>query len=159
LKRLPETREPKGPSSDGPFFLSKLSGLTLQIALVFLLACSQPEMNYPARQMPADINHDQEALIVAEGIFQGKCTYCHGHSSEGRGERADFFQPPAPDFLEHKYRTIDPAYLFWRISEGKTVEPFLSQGSVMPAWGQHFSDREIWALVVYLQRRSGSQNL
>ncbi len=116
-------------------------------------------MNYPSRQMPAGINQDQGALVAAEEIFQRKCAYCHGHSSEGRGERADFFQPPAPDFFEQKYRTIDPAYLFWRISEGKTAEPFLSQGSVMPAWGPHFTEREIWALVVYLQRRSGSENL
>jgi mono/diheme cytochrome c family protein len=155
LKRLPETREPKGPSSDGPFFLSKLLGLTL---LFSCLACSQQEIDYPSRQMPAGIGQDQAALVVAEELFQRKCTYCHGHSSEGRGERADFFRPPAPDFLEHKYRTIDPAYLFWRIAEGKTAEPFLSQGSVMPAWGEHFADREIWALVVYLQRRSGSEN-
>jgi len=82
------------------------------------------------------------------------CARCHGHTSEGRSPRADFFNPPAPDFGAQKYRAIAPDYLFWRIARGKTVEPFRSRGSVMPAWGAHFSDEQIWQLVAYLKLRS-----
>jgi len=67
--------------------------------------------------------------------------------------RAAFFEPPAPDFNDTHYQSIDPAYLFWRIQVGKTVEPYRSQGSVMPSW-QTLSNKEIWQLVAYLKSRS-----
>ena len=41
----------------------------------------------------------------------------------------------------------------WRIEVGKTVEPYLSRGSVMPSW-RGLSDQEIWQLVAYLKTRS-----
>ena len=34
------------------------------------------------------------------------------------------------------------------------VEPYLSMGSVMPAWGAHFSDEQVWQMIAYLQTRS-----
>ena len=129
----------------------------LQAIFIFLLcsqvSCNQQEPNYPKRQMPTGLLQDQVGLAAAANLFRKSCAYCHGHPNEGRGERADFFQPPAHDFYQQKYRYVDPAYLFWRISEGKTVEPFLSRGSVMPAWGPHFTEREIWLLVAYVQQR------
>ncbi len=130
----------------------------LSIALLFIMmlapGCSDQQLDYPARQMPDDIATDEQGLQWAADTFRAKCAQCHGHESEGRGPRADFFEPPAPDFLASKYRTMDPAYLYWRIAEGKTVEPFLSRGSVMPAWGAHFSERQIWLLVEFIRRRA-----
>lgn len=122
--------------------------------VLLAIACTDQKFDYPQRQMPADISQDRQGYEWAEQTFLDKCAYCHGHENEGRGPRADFFDPPAPDFSEHKYRTTDPAYLFWRIAEGKTAEPFLSRGSVMPAWGMHFTDRQIWLLVDYLKTRA-----
>ena len=127
------------------------------IALTFLLilsSCSEPDISYPQRSRPAGLNIDVKRLAIAQQFFIRHCANCHGTLSEGRMSRADFFQPAAPDFTSSSYRQIDPAYLFWRISEGKMVEPFLSQGSVMPGWGAHLSEEEIWGLVVYLQTRS-----
>jgi len=87
-------------------------------------------------------------------LFMSKCASCHGKPSEGRSERAAFFKPSAPDFTEAHYSDDSPAYLYWRIEVGKTVEPFLSQGSVMPAWGVHFSEEQTWQLVAYLNSRA-----
>jgi len=127
----------------------------LCIVTVFLLAgCGEPKLDYPRRAIPDGIRQSQQGLDWAAETFRKKCAYCHGHESEGRGPRADFFVPPAPDFHESKYRSADPAYLYWRIEDGKTVEPFLSKGSVMPAWGAHLKEREIWFLVAYLQQRA-----
>ncbi len=141
--------------------LWKMNMRRLFIALLFLImsvpGCNDQQLNYPARQMPADIASDREGMRWAAETFLSKCAYCHGHESEGRGPRADFFEPPAPDFSESKYRSAEPAYLYWRIAEGKTVEPFLSRGSVMPAWGAHFSEREIWLLTAFLQQRAMPQ--
>jgi len=68
--------------------------------------------------------------------------------------QADRFNPPAPDFLAADYAEEAPAYLFWRIETGKHIEPFYSQGSVMPAFGAYFSERQIWQLVAYLRNRA-----
>lgn len=125
--------------------------------LLALVACSEQKLSYPQRTMPESVKQDQAGLAWAQRTFLDKCAYCHGHENEGRGPRADFFDPPAPDFYERQYKEADPAYLYWRIAEGKTVEPFLSRGSVMPAWGPHFSEKETWLMVYYLIQRAGGK--
>jgi mono/diheme cytochrome c family protein len=122
--------------------------------LLFIISCTDRDNSYPQRTMPADLAKNAPLLAEAKQLFLTRCADCHGKLSEGRMARADFFEPAAPDFTGTIYRQIDPSYLFWRISEGKTVEPYLTKGSVMPAWGAHFSDIEIWGLVAYLMNRS-----
>ncbi|RMF43210.1 MAG: cytochrome c [Deltaproteobacteria bacterium] len=127
--------------------------LWLVLAGLLLAACSSGSVDYPARPVPADL--DSEARVrIGKDLFAARCASCHGHPSEGRSPRAVFFEPPAPTFGEPKYRGIDPAYLYWRIEHGKTVEPFLSRGSVMPAWGPHFTSEQIWSLVACLRSRA-----
>ena len=118
-----------------------------------LAACGSQPVSYPARTAPAGVLTDPMQIAAGKVLFRDKCASCHGHADEGRSPRADFFQPPAPDFTAPAYRTLDPAYLFWRIEAGKTVEPYLSQGSVMPAW-RGLTDEQIWQLVAYLKVRS-----
>ncbi len=123
------------------------------VATLLVSGCSQQQPDYPWRQMPEGLMADREQLLAGQGLFRDKCATCHGKPSEGRSGRAGFFNPPAPDFTEAYYREADPAYLFWRIEVGKTVEPYLSSGSVMPAW-RGLTDREIWQLVAYLKSRA-----
>lgn len=123
-------------------------------ALLLLAACGERQVAYPARQAPANLLGNAAQIAAGQTLFREKCAACHGHPDEGRSPRADFFQPPAPDFTSPAYRASDPAYLFWRIEVGKTVEPYLSRGSVMPSW-RALSDAEIWQLVAYLKARAG----
>ena len=104
--------------------------------------------------MPEGMLKDEIQLSRGKSLFMKKCASCHGKPGEGRSDRAAFFQPPAPDFTDAHYRQMDPAYLYWRIEVGKTVEPFRSQGSVMPAWGMHFEEQQLWQIVAYLQTRA-----
>ncbi len=127
--------------------------LQLIILSVLLCGCGQERQDYPQRQMPQGLMEDSAQLAAGHALFGDKCASCHGKPSEGRSSRAVFFQPPAPDFTEARFRDSDPAYLFWRIEAGKTVEPYLSSGSVMPAW-RGLTDREIWQLVAYLKTRA-----
>lgn len=124
------------------------------LLLAILWGCQQ-QPDYPQRQMPAGLLTDTDQITAGRKLFMEKCVSCHGKPDEGRSERAAFFDPPAPDFHEQRYRQSDPAYLYWRIEAGKTAEPFRSQGSVMPAWGPHFSSQQIWQLVAYLKSRAG----
>ena len=126
----------------------------MAFALMFtVVACGSQPVSYPARTAPAGVLTDAAHIAAGKVLFRDKCASCHGHADEGRSPRADFFQPPAPDFTAPVYRSADPAYLFWRIEVGKTVEPYLSTGSVMPAW-RGLTDEEIWQLVAYLKVRS-----
>lgn len=133
-----------------------LAGLLAWIFCVtaVLSGCSDSKVEYPARSMPAGLMSDAEALEAGQALFLSKCASCHGKPSEGRSDRAAFFKPAAPDFTDTHFREMDPAYLYWRIEVGKNVEPYRSQGSVMPAWGVHFSASQIWQLVAYLQVRA-----
>lgn len=128
--------------------------LLLLLTILLLVACSDQAGPYPQRDMPSDLTLDSTILAEVKQLFLIRCANCHGTLSEGRMSSADFFQPPAPDFTASSYRQIDPAYLYWRISEGKMVEPYRSMGSVMPAWGAHFSEEQIWQIIAYLQSRS-----
>jgi mono/diheme cytochrome c family protein len=121
---------------------------------LLLAACGEQQASYPARQAPAGMLSEAAAIAAGRTLFKDKCATCHGSPAEGRSVRADFFQPPAPDFQESRYRTSDPAYLYWRIELGKTVEPYAGQGSVMPAWGPTLGETEIWQLVAYLRTRA-----
>ena len=123
------------------------------LSVLLLYGCGQERPDYPQRQMPQGMMEDGAQLAAGHALFSDKCASCHGKPSEGLSGRAAFFQPPAPDFSETHYRDSDPAYLFWRIEFGKTVEPYLSSGSVMPAW-RGLTDREIWQLVAYLKTRA-----
>lgn len=131
-----------------------LAGLLGLIALLWVSGCSETQVNYPDRQMPAGLMSDQHQLEAGKTLFLSKCAHCHGKPSEGRSDRAAFFEPPAPDFTDKHFQEMDPAYLYWRIDVGKTVEPYRSQGSVMPAWGLHLSEAQIWQLVAYIRFRA-----
>ncbi len=129
--------------------------LFLVLLTAFILSgCNQERTAYPAREMPEGILKDDNQIQRGESLFMEKCASCHGKPSEGRSDRAAFFHPPAPDFTDAQYRQMDPAYLYWRMDVGKTVEPFRSQGSVMPAWGMHLSEEQLWQIVAYLQVRA-----
>jgi len=125
------------------------------LLIVFpLCGCAEEIVDYPARTMPDGILKDKIELSRGEALFMDKCASCHGKPGEGRSDRASFFEPPAPDFTDAHYQRMDPAYLYWRIEVGKSIEPFRSQGSVMPAWGMHLTEQQLWQIVAYLQVRA-----
>jgi mono/diheme cytochrome c family protein len=132
--------------------------LVLTGGLLIPAACSNRTPSYPERQAPAGVLDSPAAIASGHQLFDAHCSMCHGALEEGRLPNAGHFVPVPPTFLSPRYQRLDPAYLFWRISKGKTVEPYLSEGSVMPAWGAYFSDRQIWDLVAYLRHRGRAGN-
>jgi len=128
--------------------------MLLVVSLVFLSGCYEDKVSYPMRTMPDGLQTDVAQIEQGKELFMRKCAHCHGKPSEGRSDRANFFKPAAPNFTDVHYRDLDPAFLYWRIEVGKTVDPYLSQGSVMPAWGSYFSETQIWQIVAYLRARA-----
>ncbi len=126
-------------------------GLFLLFCVV-LSACGE-RGDYPRRTAKPGFLENPTNIAAGRNLFMEHCASCHGTVSEGRMETANRFAPPPSDFADSKYRRLDPAYLYWRIERGNRDEPYRSRGSVMPAWGQHFGEEEIWALVAYIRTR------
>jgi len=69
----------------------------------------------------------EAAAMPRGGTVKDKCATCHGRPDEGRSSRAAS-SSPRPDFQESRYRTSDPASLYWRIELGPTtVEPYAGE--------------------------------
>jgi hypothetical protein len=70
----------------------------------------------------------------------------------GQGATKPTFGPQPADFTDRtKVQLRTPQYLFWRVSEGGQVEPFRSQGSIMPAWKFKLSELERWQVIAYIR--------
>ncbi|ROR32568.1 c-type cytochrome [Inmirania thermothiophila] len=98
-----------------------------------------------------------DAALAARGreIFQRNCAVCHGSDGRGTGPMAASLQHKPADLTRHFHGgtgTKGDAYLFWRVSEGGTVEPFRSSGSAMPAFKGMLSEAERWAVLTYVHQ-------
>ena len=76
----------------------------------------------------------------------------HGADGHGTGLIAESLSHLPAD-LSDNIRTapgVGDAYLFWRLSEGGTIEPFKSMGSSMPAFKNMLSERDRWDVLAYV---------
>lgn len=109
----------------------------------------------PPAHYAAKMSHrwgDAGAIERGRPLYDTHCALCHG--ADGRGA-TDFARtlPHQPADLTHHFH-LHPgdgdAYLFWRVSEGGTVEPFKSAGSLMPALKTVLNEDEIWDVLAYV---------
>ena len=121
-----------------------------------LLGCQESPAPLPPISVPQELLSQAEQQTAGARLFFRYCRECHGTMAEGRNPRAGRFVPAAADFVRPSAITLAPDYLYWRIARGKQVEPYRSQGSVMPAWEPHLSEQQIWQLVAYLRQRGGT---
>jgi len=91
--------------------------------------------------------YSEETLALGEELYAANCASCHGTEGYGDGP-AGANLDPAPAVLAHSGMMMADDYLYWRISEGGSEQPF---NSAMPAWGTTFSEEQIWQLVSYLR--------
>jgi predicted ferric reductase/mono/diheme cytochrome c family protein len=79
-----------------------------------------------------------EEIAQGKELFATNCTTCHGAAGDGSGlEGAANFTDQA--FMSNK----EPLRFFESIRDG-------IEGSAMPAWGDKFSDDEIWSVVNFV---------
>ncbi|HEV8616112.1 MAG TPA: cytochrome c [Methylomirabilota bacterium] len=100
-----------------------------------------------------------DAGIIARGkqIHAEKCATCHGDRGDGQVPAAAAMSLKPPDFTDSRMVAgMTDAYWFWRVSEGgAVVEPFVARGSVMPAFKDHLSVEDRWAVIAYQHTQSG----
>jgi mono/diheme cytochrome c family protein len=74
--------------------------------------------------------------------FTGSCSVCHGANGDGKGVFGQAIYPPATDLRSENTQEKSDAQLFWIIKNGLSF-------AGMPAFGNQYSDQDIWNLVNY----------
>ena len=111
---------------------------------------------YRGVMVPPSIWTDKTALARGQAIYTAKCATCHGDSGAGDGPAARGLPVKPASFSDRAMvSSMTPAYWFWRVSEGATVEPHRSAGSAMPAWKTELSVADRWAVIAYQHSLSG----
>ena len=99
----------------------------------------------------AGMSNPQEAseasLARGEEIYDTYCETCHGAGGMGDGPAGENLDPP-PAPIARTSRMLGDDYLFWRISEGGSMEPF---NSAMPAWKKTLDEGERWDVINYIR--------
>jgi len=98
----------------------------------------------------ADLSNPLPASAVnisdGEKLYQMQCMMCHGKAGDGDGSTGKQFLPsPANLAFTRRLPIATDTFFFWTISEGG--KPF---DSVMPAFGDQLSDKEIWQITHYI---------
>ncbi|MBX6362264.1 MAG: cytochrome c [Gemmatimonadetes bacterium] len=97
---------------------------------------------------------------VEEGrrVYYQNCVACHGDQLNGKGHFAHGFNPPPADFTDNgTIPQLTESFVFWRIAKGGRGLP--KEGtpwnSAMPAWEDFLTEREIWAVIIFLYDQTG----
>src|SRR5579863_7024349 len=90
---------------------------------------------------------------VAQGrrLFNRYCTPCHGTSGQGDGYNAKYLDPHPRDLTDKKEQymaKLSNQEIYGVIEKGGRG---VDLSSMMPSWGNVFSEEEIWSLVAYLR--------
>jgi len=106
---------------------------------------------YATLTPPANFD-SADSILAGREIFLANCAACHGVFGNGQGATKPTFGSLPADFTDRaKIDLRTPQYLYWRVSEGGQVEPFRSQGSIMPAWKFKLSETERWQVIAFIR--------
>ena len=96
---------------------------------------------------------DTASAKRGKALFEQQCTSCHGIDGRGTGPAASALTHKPADLTHHFHAGPGKgdAYLYWRITEGGTTEPFKSQNSAMPAFS-FLSEKERWDILTYVHQ-------
>lgn len=80
-------------------------------------------------------------------VFDQRCSACHGWTGHGAGPEAFALVPAPADlaWLSGPPQSRSKPYMYWAIAEGGSE--FQSE---MPAYKDHLSKEEIWAVIAYV---------
>jgi mono/diheme cytochrome c family protein len=111
---------------------------------------------YRSAHVPSAAWTDPRMIARGREIYMTRCAVCHGEEGRGDGPAVTALPVKPPDLRDPgMVGEMAGNYWFWRVSEGGLVEPFRSQGSIMPAWKDELSVEDRWAVIAYQHTFSG----
>ena len=90
-----------------------------------------------------DLN-DSSLIDLGFDHYKEMCITCHGSPAGGQSEAGIGLNPQAPE-LSEATRDWTPAELYWIVKNGVKM-------TGMPAFAPTHSERELWAIVAFLQK-------
>jgi len=99
------------------------------------------------------VSADEASIERGAELYTTQCASCHGDGGMGDGPAAATLDP-APANIAHTSQMLGDDYLFWRISEGGTMEPF---NSTMIAWKGIMDEDARWDVINYVQALGSGQ--
>jgi mono/diheme cytochrome c family protein len=112
-----------------------------------MMARHQAPIPEPYAGMTNPVASDEASLTRGGEHYAQYCLSCHGEGGMGDGPAGSSFDPP-PAPIAHTSRMLGDDYLYWRISEGGSHEPF---ASVMPRWQDVLDENDRWDVINYVR--------
>ena len=132
-----------------------MPGMGMGSGMNGMMARHQAEVPEEFAGLTNPVPADEASLARGEEIYTTYCTVCHGESGLGDGAGAANLDPaPAP--IAHTARMLGDDYLYWRISEGGSHDPF---NSAMPAWESAFDETARWDVINYIRALGGGMGM
>ena len=97
----------------------------------------------------------QASVDDGKRLFRALCTGCHGVLGDGQGPAADVLVPVPRDLTagEYRFRSTTSGSLPLRADVMRTLQRGLP-GTRMPSWGDQLSEKQMMAVVRYLETLS-----
>src|SRR5712691_7138878 len=112
--------------------------------------------DYQRAHVPAFAWTNERMLARGKTIHLERCAVCHGEGGDGKGPAFAGLAVKPPDLRNiAMVNEMRGNYWYWRVSEGGAVDPFVSKGSVMPAWKEVLPVEDRWAVIAYHHTFSG----
>jgi mono/diheme cytochrome c family protein len=109
----------------------------------------------PLRQHPDSL---PSYLALGTRVYHQNCLPCHGDHLDGQGQYAPGFSPLPANFQDNgTIAQLTESFVFWRIAKGGPGLPREGApwNSAMPAWEDFLTEREIWAVILFLYDQTG----
>jgi mono/diheme cytochrome c family protein len=103
---------------------------------------------------------DSMPALLADGarVYYQNCVPCHGDHLDGQGPYAAGLNPLPANFQDNgTIAQLTESFVFWRIAKGGPGLPREGTpwNSAMPAWEDFLTEREIWAVILFLYDQTG----
>jgi mono/diheme cytochrome c family protein len=97
--------------------------------------------------MTNPVKPTEQSLNRAKQIYGWDCSMCHGDTGNGKGDVAAEQKLATHDFRD-SLKTLSDGQMFYIIHSG--------EGQQMPGEGPRAKTDEVWNLVIYLRKMSGT---
>lgn len=100
---------------------------------------------YARHDIPPRLSKPDKRVLEGEKLFQANCAFCHGGDGTGKNWIGSFMEPHPRDLTGPAMRAMNRTHLRQAIREGLP-------NTSMPAWKAVLSDRQIDAVIAYIDR-------